>query len=350
MFEDDRNENRFVLMIFCWNKKRACKKLDWIKNRNQSQHWGGKTTVWQISWHGCLGPFGCVQPYIFSCRSWVKQVPSNHVKTSKHVLNLMHSFNAVDLAEMIPTKVTTTMIFVTRSGANNTYVSGIIVAHVFCEAGLGMGPLAHEKLRYVWDIRSDTNFQFPFSSIPALWFFWLVKWTRWMINWLPYRQQCPWGVVIVCRCVQVLDVPCVTEDEVFFRVLCCFKVAQVLISAPKVLGKCETTIWKPLPWRFWALRRCHRKCSGRVRHVSYEGQHVNISPCVWKLSYCYAGWRKGFTASSHQPVGQHWQWQGICAHGGSRVSFWWISLMNCKEDGTRCETKLRFLSFESNAK
>ena len=68
-----------------------------------------------------------------------------------------------------------------------------------------------------------------------------------MINWLPYRQQCPWGVVIVCRCVQVLDVPCVTEDEVFFRVLCCFKVAQVLISAPKVLGKCETTIWKPLP-------------------------------------------------------------------------------------------------------
>ena len=123
---------------------------------------------------------------------------------------------------------------------------------------------------------------------------------------------------------------------------------RFLISALWETGNVRR--FQPLLWRFWALRRCHRKCSGRVRHVSYEGQHVNISPFVWKLSYCYAGWRKGFTASSHQPVGQHWQWQGICAYGGSRVSFWWISLMNCKEDGTRCETKLRFLSFESNAK
>lgn len=113
-----------------------------------------------------------------------------------------------------------------------------------------------------------------------------------------------------------------------------------------VLAKCEKTI------SVTSMKILGIKKGGVIQRVTEESDmSVNISPCVTTvLNYCYPGWRKGFTASSHQPVGQHWQWQGICGYGGSRVFFWWISWMNCKEDEARCEAKLRFLSFESNAK
>ncbi len=192
----------FCILDFSLEKSRLQNFDSMNRNPHQSQHWRGITAFATHFMTGMSGPLRSFSHTYSRTVLGSKKVPSKNVKTSKHVHDLMHSFNTFDLAEMIWAKGTTTMIFVTKPEANNTYVSGIIVANVSFEAGLGMGYCTW-KIAICGDIRSDTNFRFQVSAHRLFWNVFsnmnlsIGKWTRWMI--FCRINNSALCVVIICR-------------------------------------------------------------------------------------------------------------------------------------------------------